>query len=305
MFLTDAFEYFNGVCGRCMIDNTHVIVLSGSGRNMVPVPEMAAFAERFDFEIRAHAIGDANRSARVERPFDYIDNNFLAGRRFDDWDMLASEARGWCDRVNARTRKHLHASPRELFVAESVRMKRLPTYIPEVYALRHRIVDSEGYVSVLRNRYSAPWQLIARRVEVRETKDRVEIFEGPRRVAAHKRVVDPIDTRVTDPAHRPPRSAGFFARRSSDEEQRLGERMAETRAFVDLLKQQKRATTQKVRWLLRMVDDYPRDALAAALTEATRFGMTDLERLERMVLRLVARDFFNPRPRDEDDNDDR
>lgn len=301
LFLTEAFTYFDGACGRCMIDNTHVIVLSGSGHDMIPVPEMATFAERFRFEFRAHKIGDANRSARVEGPFNYIDNNFLAGRVFDDWDMLARESRAWCDRVNARTKRHLHASPRELFVAEQARMKRLPSYVPDVYALHHRIVDSEGYVSVQRNRYSAPWQLIAKRVEVRETNDRIDIFDGPRRVASHKRVLDPLDLRVTDPAHRPPRREGFFARRQSAEEKRLGERLAESRDFLELLKKQKRATAPRLRWLLRMVDDYPKDALVAALEEATRFGMTDFTRLERMVLRRVARDFFPPKKDDLND----
>jgi len=57
-----------GTPNRVMIDNTHVVVLRGSGRDMVPVPEMAAFAERFGFQFVAHAIGNANRSARVERP---------------------------------------------------------------------------------------------------------------------------------------------------------------------------------------------------------------------------------------------
>ena len=69
VFLTAALRYFAGAPGRVMIDNTHVVVLRGSGREMVPVPEMAAFAERFGFHFVAHAIGDANRSARVERPF--------------------------------------------------------------------------------------------------------------------------------------------------------------------------------------------------------------------------------------------
>ena len=66
---------------RVMIDNTHVVVLRGSGREMEPVPEMAAFAERLGFRFVAHEIGDANRSARVERPFHFIENNFLAGER--------------------------------------------------------------------------------------------------------------------------------------------------------------------------------------------------------------------------------
>ena len=80
VFLSDALRYMGGATKRVMIDNTHVVVLRGTGRDMVPVPEMAAFAERFGFEFVAHAIGDANRSARVERPFSFIEGNFLAGR---------------------------------------------------------------------------------------------------------------------------------------------------------------------------------------------------------------------------------
>src|SRR5262249_8975247 len=106
VFLSEALKYFEGACAKCMIDNTHLVVLAGSGRLMVPVPEMAAFGERFGFEFVAHAIGDANRSARVERPFDYIENNFLAGRRFADFDDLNSQARAWCDKVNATAKRH-------------------------------------------------------------------------------------------------------------------------------------------------------------------------------------------------------
>jgi transposase len=49
VFLTDALRYFGGASEQVMIDNTHVVVLRGTGRDMVPVPEMAAFAERFAF----------------------------------------------------------------------------------------------------------------------------------------------------------------------------------------------------------------------------------------------------------------
>ena len=85
VFLTDALQYLQGACETCLIDNAHLVVLKGTGRDMVPVPEMAAFAERYGFRFQAHAIGDANRSARVERSFRYIETNFLAGRSFRDW----------------------------------------------------------------------------------------------------------------------------------------------------------------------------------------------------------------------------
>ena len=41
---------------RVMIDNTHVVVLRGTGREMIPVPEMEAFAERFGFRFVAHEL---------------------------------------------------------------------------------------------------------------------------------------------------------------------------------------------------------------------------------------------------------
>lgn len=305
IFLTDALTYFGGACGECMIDNTSVVRLVGTGANMVPVPEMAAFGERFGFAFRAHEVGDADRSGRVERPFHFIENNFLAGRRFEDWRHLNAEARAWCDRVNAKHRRRLHASPRELFALERARLRPLPVYVPDVYALHHRIVDTEGYIHVHRNRYSAPYQLIGRTVEVRETKDRVEIFDGPRLVGSHEKVLDPSDARVTDPAHRPPRGERRRARDASNaEERRLVERMPEAAPYIALLRQRRRGGTRDVRWLLRMVNDYPREAVAAAIADALRYGLVDLERLERMVLRRVDRDFFPPRSRDpEDDNE--
>lgn len=299
VFLTEALTYFEGACGRCMIDNTHLVVLAGSGKQMVPVPEMAAFGQRFGFEFVAHAIGNANRSARVERPFDYIENNFFAGRRFADFDDLNAQARAWCDKVNATAKRHLHASPRELFALERTRLRRLPLHVPEVYELHHRTVDTEGYVNVRRNRYSVPWTLIGRELEVRETKDRIEIFEGPRQVASHKRVVDPLDVRVTVAEHRPPRNEPLSAKRSESLEQtRLVERMPEAAEYIARLRQRGRGHIRDLRWLLRMVDDYPRRAMRSALLEACRYGMTDLDRLERMVLRRIARDFF---PRDDDE----
>ena len=80
---------------------------------------MAAFGERFGFQFVAHAIGNANRSARVERPFSFIEGNFLAGRTFSSWEDLNQRAREWCDKVNSTYKKHIRAVPRELFALAS------------------------------------------------------------------------------------------------------------------------------------------------------------------------------------------
>jgi hypothetical protein len=202
VFLTDALQYLQGACAVCLIDNTHVVVLRGTGRDMVPVPEMAAFAERYGFRFQAHEKGDANRSARVERSFRYIETNFLAGRSFRDWADANQQAREWCDKVNARFRDDLRASPRELFATERPHLKPLPVWVPPLYLLHQRLVDVQGFVSVDTNRYSVPTDLIGRHVEVRQTKDRIEIYRGPRLVATHPRVIQPTGRRFLLPEHR-------------------------------------------------------------------------------------------------------
>ena len=306
VFLTDALRYIGGACGVCMIDNTHVVAASGTGASMVPAPEMAAFAERFSFAFRAHEKGDANRSARVERPFHFIEHNFLAGRSFTDLADLNQQALAFCDTVNATRKRHLHASPRELFALERTHLRPLPLFVPEVYTLHQRLVDVEGYISVDAHRYSVPYALIGRRLEVRETKDRVEVYEGPRLVASHLRAVTKTPTRVSLPEHRPPRGQGPFVNRPSPEERELQHAEAPLPAYAAAL--QKRSAgrgTMPLRRLLALRRDYPPQAFLEAVTIAFQYGLFDLDRLERLTLRLIAKEYFALADEDPEDPHDR
>src|SRR5438093_6596985 len=293
VFLTDALRYMGGAPERVMIDNTHVVVLRGTGREMIPVPEMEAFGERFGFRFVAHERGDANRSARVERPFSFIENNFLAGRTFASWADLNQQARQWCDRVNSTYKKHIRGVPRELFAVERMHLKPLPAWIPEVYRLHQRTVDVEGYVSVNSIRYSVPAAWIGHRVEVRETRDKIEIEMDARHIVTHARAVTPLSQRITLAAHRPPRGEGVKRSDPHPEEKAIVEAAPETALYVAALKQKSRKVVAlALRQLLRLLREYPREPFLAAVQEAARYGLYDLDRLERMILRRVARDYF-------------
>jgi hypothetical protein len=292
VFLTDALEYVTGAAATCMIDNSHVVVAAGSGARMVPAPEMAAFAERFGFVFRAHEKGDANRSARVERPFHFIEHNFIAGRTFADLSDLNAQARAFCDTVNAAPKRHLHASPRELFAAERAHLRPLPLFVPEVYALHHRLVDVEGYVNVHSHRYSVPYLLIGRQLEVRETKDRIDVYHGPRLVASHAKDLGRTFTRVTVPEHRPPRGARLSAQ-PSPEDQALAQADPPVPAYAAALKERSAGRgTLALRRLLALYREYPRAAVLQAVTLAAHYGLFDLDRLERLTLRVIAKDYF-------------
>ena len=52
--------------------------------------------------------------------------------------------------------------------------------------------------------------------------------------------------------------------------------------------------TNALRRLLRMLRKYPRAPFLEAVRAAEKYGLFDLDRLERMVLRGIAKDFFPP-----------
>jgi hypothetical protein len=252
---------------------------------------MAALASRYGFQFAAHELGDANRSARVERPFAFIEHNFLAGRSFADWQDANQQARQWCDRVNATYKKHLRAVPRELFAIEQQHLRPLPVWVPEVYRLHERMVDVEGYVTVNTNRYSVPVDWIGRRIEVRETRDKIEIQLDARHLITHRRVAEAERRHVMLAEHRPPR--GTKRPDPHPEEAQILKMVPEIAGYVVALKTNSRKlVVLALRQLLRMVREYPREPLVAAVAEAARYGLYDLDRVERMTLRRIARDYF-------------
>jgi hypothetical protein len=62
---------------------------------------------------------------------------------------------------------------------------------------------------------------------------------------------------------------------------------------VAALKQKgRKVVALALRQLLRLLKEYPRQPFLAAVQQATQYGLYDLDRLERMILRRVAQDYF-------------
>lgn len=301
-FLSEAIQYFGGAASRCMIDNSSVIIAHGRGPDAVPAAQMLALAERFGFVFEAHAVGDANRSARVERPFHFIENNFYAGREFSSLDDLNAQLRQWCDRVNNRPKRSLPKTPFELLAVERPALKPLPAFIPEIYELYTRRVDTEGYVSLHRNRYSMPTAMIGRTVEIRESMTQIRVFDGHRLVVTHERSTPGAKARHTLPEHvRDGRHALRVG--PSEEEKLLREVSPVLGKLVDRLRKRYGGQAlRKVRRLHRMYLEYPTDELIAAVEDALRFDLYDLERIDRMVLQRIQGDFFRLAPIDSETN---
>jgi hypothetical protein len=300
VFLSEAIGHFGGAAGRCVIDNSSVVIARGTGADAVPAPEMQALEQRFGFKFLAHKLGDANRSGRVERPFHYIENNFYPGRTFASVDDLNAQLRDWCEKVRRKPKRHLPRLPVELFMAEKPALSPLPLHVPEVYDVHDRRVGVEGYVQLHTNRYPAPDVFIGRHLQVHETLRKVRLFDG------HKLVVE-YDKRAFGANERVPVLPGQHRRGlrtktppPSHEEQVLRGVDPALGRLVDAMKKRDGGRGLKsVRRLYRMYLDYSTDALVHIARDVEGYGLLELARIEKLVLKHIGGEFFRL-PTDDD-----
>jgi transposase len=304
-FLLQAAQYMDGTCPRCVIDNTSVMVVGGAGAEAVFAPEMEAFAATLGFKFMAHRVNDPNRKSRIERPFFWVQTNFLPGRSFVSLDDVNAQALRWCiDVANAKPKRSLGQSPEAAYALERPALRRLPAVLPPVYEVLDRVVDLYGFVSVDTVRYSVPERLVGKTVTVYKHYERVEIHHRGAVVAGHDRVIGERDVRRTLPGHhtvpqRAPREPALAEQLLRGEHEVL-------QRYASALKLH-HPHGRGVRALHRLVQikrSYPIEPFLAAVEQALKFGLFDLTRLEHLVLRHVAGDFFALGGDDGSDDDD-
>jgi len=293
--LTEAARFMDGTCKRCTIDNTSVLVAHGSGPDAEIAPEVKQLGAYLGVAFVPHAIGHSDRKARVERPFYYVEKNFLAGREFTGWQDLNAQGVKWCCEVaNQKTKRALAMSPEQAWVMEKPYLTALPAYIPPVYVTAYRVVDTQGYVSLDTNRYSVPYKLIGKKVEVQKHLEQVLVYFEHQVVAEHKRVFEKTEVRVSEPGHRAPYLKRQPVRSACREEKMLREDGELLAGYVRELKNRSHGRgVVKLRKLLMLKRTYPKKAFMVAIGKAVQYKLYDLERLEKMILSFVAGDFFD------------
>ena len=120
------------------------------------------------------------------------------------------------------------------------------------------------------------------------------------------RLPDGQGRRATLPEHRSGRTHKAHKRRLPQPEvSALRAAGAALCAMVDaLVKHHAGRAPRHLRTLHRMYLDYPTEPLARACDEALAYGLLDLARVEKMVLRNIAGDFFKVSLTDTEEDDD-
>ena len=198
-FFHEALAYWNYAAEHCIIDNTNLARLRGTGRNAVIVPEMERFAVQYGFTFVCHEKGHANRKAGNERGFYTVETNFFPGRSFDSLEDMNRQAFDWATRRSAnRPTGKTRMIPSVAFEYEKPYLKKLPPYVEAPYLVHERGTDQYGYVSVNGNFYWIPGTK-RHDVNILEYADHLKIYHARKLLGQYLLPPDGVKNEIISP----------------------------------------------------------------------------------------------------------
>jgi len=285
-FLHEALLFWGYAAKQCIIDNTNLARLRGSGKQAVIVPEMASFAERYGFTFLCHAIGHANRKAGEERSFWTVETNFLPGRSFQSLEDLNQQALQWATvRMEHRPASKTRLIPAKAFEHERHYLTELPAQLPAPYWPHERGTDEYGYVAVEGNYYWIPGAK-QEDVKVLRYADHLKIYRGRTLLAEYPLPADGVkNARFSPEGQPPPRHLPKHRHHGSQhEEQRLRALDPAVAAYVDFALQTPGIQRHRfLRELFALSRQVTPAVFAEALTRARRYRVVQMETLQRIA----------------------
>lgn len=164
-----AFAHFGGRCAEILYDRMRTVVIGSVEGKPRWNATFEAFARRhWGFEPRLCQPYRAQTKGKVESGVKYIKRNFLPGRRFRDLEDFNEQLHAWLVQIaDIRVHGTTHERPIERFAAEAAALVPVAGHPSFAQALRRdRVVADDWLVSIEANRYSVPWRLIGKTVQV-------------------------------------------------------------------------------------------------------------------------------------------
>ena len=286
-FFHEALTCWGHAAGQCIIDNTNLARLRGSGRNAVIVPEMAAFSKQYGFEFHCHELKHANRKAGEERSFWTVETNFLPGRTFQNLEDLNQQALDWSTvRMENRPQTKAGLIPAQVFEHERTFLIALPPHLPPPYKLLQRGTDQYGYITLDANFYWVPGTG-RDEVTVLRYADRLKIYKARECLAEYLLPADGVRNARFSPEGLPPPPHHPNNRRAptQEEEKRLRAIAASVSAYLDwVLTLKGQGRHRFLRSLLALSRKMSPDLFIKSVERAAKFRIEDIQTIERIAL---------------------
>jgi transposase len=199
-----AFDHFGGHTKEHLYDRPRTVCRPTGEGGVIWNATFQSFAQYWGFEPRLCRAYRARTKGKVESGVKYLKRNFLPGRQFIDDLHLGEELGTWMSTVaDQRIHGTTHERPIDRFAVERAHLvatAHQPAFRLE--ATYPRVVADDFLVTLDTNRYSVPFRLIGRTVEVQRDEGRILIRYQGQVVAEHDALPGRYQVRIL-PEHGP------------------------------------------------------------------------------------------------------
>lgn len=207
-----AFEWFNGIPKKIIIDNAKCAITKACYHDPVVQRSYGDCAEGYGFIISACPPYDPQKKGRVESGVKYVKNAFVSLRSFRNLFDANQQLRAWLlETAGNRIHGSTHEKPLTLFETERHLLKPLPDQPPELAVWEKVTVHGNCHVQFLKCYYSAPFRLVKQELWLRASETTVRLYRDHELVAVHPRLFK-YGSKHSLNEHLPPNALAFCMR---------------------------------------------------------------------------------------------
>jgi len=205
-----AFEHFNGLPAKLIIDNAKCAITRACIRDPEVQRSYGELAEGYGFLISPCPPADPQKKGRVEAGVKYVKNRFVPLRNFRSLADANDQLKKWVmetagNRIHGTTRQ----KPLTLFAeGEKHLLRRLPDVPVQVATWTQLKLHGDCHVRFEKTLYSAPYRLVHQKLWLKATDNSVKLFHNLELVAVHPRLHRP-GARSTVDGHLPPEAIAY------------------------------------------------------------------------------------------------
>ena len=186
--LENSIRESSGVCSRVQTDNAKAFIDNASVNNFRWNKRYIHFCGHYGFSPSRSLPAHPWSKGKVEKPFSYIENHFIAGAEFESFEDLQNKLKAFQKKLNQRLHSVIKAPPEEMFKNEIMSFLSIPEqrYIGTKEEVRK--VTFDCLISFGGSRYSVPWMFAGKQVWIRVSKGyMLEVYsQSNKLVATHK-----------------------------------------------------------------------------------------------------------------------
>ena len=289
-FFHEALMHFGYSAKTCIIDNTNLARLRGTGRNAIIAPEMENFSNQYGFKFICHEIMHSDRKAGEERSFRFLETNFFPGRNFKSLSDLNKQVYDWAiERMPNRRQGKSKVIPAIAFEYEKPFLTRLISEIPAPYQFELRLTDQYGYISYKGHYYWIPGTN-RHKLNVLEYSRHIEVYHNKKFLIKYLLPEDEAKNQVFRPNDNPLTKSQPNNRKKSTEteEKRLRSISVDVDEYINFISLEKGVRKHRfIRYLYELSKKVSDDIFIKTIKRSFKYKITERQTIEKICILIL------------------